>query len=160
MEKILTFFITLMVSTSVFAASDSYDDNASDVPSMHSVKKLIKKENYQGAIDKLFVIEKEKSNNANVYNLLGYSHRKLQRYEKAYDYYQAALKIKPKHKGANEYLGELYVETDRLAEAQQQLEILKEICSTKCKEYKQLKSVIDAHQNSQLLQRIKEFSVN
>ena len=53
-------------------------------------------------------------NNPDVYNLLGYSHRKLDQLEKAFVNYRKALKLDPRHLGANEYIGELYLRTNNL----------------------------------------------
>jgi len=55
------------------------------------------------------------------------------------------LEIKPDHNGINEYLGELYVTTNRPDLAKERLEVLKN-CS--CKEYQQLKDVIDGTKKS------------
>ena len=61
----------------------------------------------------------------------------------AEQYYNRALELDPKHKGAMEYLGELYVETGRMDEANQMLSRLDNACFLSCSEYKQLKSVIE-----------------
>ncbi|MGH1540569.1 MAG: tetratricopeptide repeat protein [Arenicella sp.] len=144
MSKIFLVVMLLVLSVPAMADGGQYNDTSSDKPTVRTVKKLLKKEQYQQAIDKLLAMEKKDSNNADVYNLLGYSHRKLQRYDEAYDYYQQALTLEPEHKGANEYLGELYLETDRLEQAQKQLQILEGICSKSCREYKKLAKAIES----------------
>ena len=53
--------------------------------------------------------------------------------------YLAGLKIKPNHNGINEYLGELYVQTDRIDKAKGRLEVLK---NCNCDEYKELELII------------------
>jgi hypothetical protein len=68
-----------------------------------------------------------------------YASRKLGNFEVAEKYYLEGLKIKPDHKGINEYLGELYVETDRIELAQERLEVLK---NCKCEEYEELAELI------------------
>ena len=55
-------------------------------------------------------------------------------------YYLKGLKIKPKHLGINEYLGELYVQTNRIDLAKQRLEVIK---NCNCEEYEELKELID-----------------
>ena len=57
-------------------------------------------------------------------------------------FYLAALKINPKHAGANEYLGELYLQTKRPEEAKKILEVLK---TCNCEEYKELKEKIEKY---------------
>jgi len=74
----------------------------------------------------------------------GFANRKLGNRELAFDYYQAALKISPDHRGANEYLGEFYVETGRLDLAQAQLQKLERICEFGCEEVQELKRWIAA----------------
>jgi tetratricopeptide (TPR) repeat protein len=81
-------------------------------------------------------------------SLLGFSYRKTQNYENALTMYQWALKVEPRHRGANEYLGELYLETDQFDKAMQQLEILDSLCTFNCKEYSTLKKAIDTYQKS------------
>lgn len=113
---------------------------------MSSVETKIDAKQYQSAIDELKTIVAKDANNADAYNLLGFSNRKLKRYDIAEDYYQQALQLEPKHKGAMEYLGELYVETDRMDEARQMLVRLDEACFLSCNEYRQLKTVIERKQ--------------
>ena len=60
-------------------------------------------------------------------------------------YYDAALRIDPKHRGALEYSGELYLMTSRLARAEQQLAALDKLCFLPCEEYTDLKKAIARH---------------
>jgi protein involved in temperature-dependent protein secretion len=55
-----------------------------------------------------------------------------------------ALKLDPNHKGANEYLGELYVDMGDMAKAQAQLAKLQQLCPSGCDEYSELKKAIDS----------------
>lgn len=105
---------------------------------------LMEYEMYEDAITYLLRADKEEPNNADINNLLGFNHRKLGEYKKANHYYQKALRIDPKHKGALEYLGELYVETNQLGKAKQQLARLDAVCSFRCDEYKKLKQAIES----------------
>ena len=81
-------------------------------------------------------------------NYLGYSHRKLGHTEKALGYYQQALEIEPKHRGANEYLGELYLELKQLDKAEERLKVLSTACNA-CEEYVELKEKVEAFKNGQ-----------
>ncbi len=69
----------------------------------------------------------------------GFANRKLHNYELAISYYSAALKLAPDHRGANEYLGEYYVETGQTAKARQQLVKLEGICKFGCEEAEELR---------------------
>jgi len=80
---------------------------------------------------------------ADANNLLGYSYRKLGQQKAAFMYYQRALAIEPNNRGANEYLGELYVEMNDLPKAEAQLTKITQLCGTGCDEYRDLKAAID-----------------
>lgn len=69
----------------------------------------------------------------------GFANRKLHNYEVAVSFYSAALKLQPDHRGANEYLGEYYVETGQLARAKEQLVKLDGICRFGCEEAEELR---------------------
>ena len=79
-------------------------------------------------------------NQADTLNYLGFALRKLGNFEEAEKYYLEGLSIKPDHYGINEYLGELYIQTNRIELAKERLEVL-ENCN--CKEYNELKEVIE-----------------
>lgn len=69
----------------------------------------------------------------------GFANRKLHNYDVAVSYYSAALALNPEHRGANEYLGEYYVETGQMAKAKQQLVKLDTICKFGCEEAEELR---------------------
>jgi hypothetical protein len=107
-----------------------------------SIRKMIEDKNFTAALAALKIADQEFSNNAEVNNLLGYSSRKLKLYKPAAVYYAKALKINPKHLGALEYQGELFVETKKLSDAKKNLAKLKSLCGVTCEEYLDLKKVI------------------
>ena len=113
---------------------------------MSGVEAKIDARQYQSAIDELKTIVAKDADNADAFNLLGYTNRKLKRYDIAEDYYQQALTLDPNHKGTMEYLGELYVETDRMDEARKMLSRLDKACFISCSEYRQLKTMIERKQ--------------
>jgi tetratricopeptide (TPR) repeat protein len=83
---------------------------------------------------------------ADVYNLLGFSLRKTGDYARALTFYKKALDFDADHKGAHEYLGELYVETGQLPKAQEQLAVLVRLCPQGCEEREDLDRAIAAAQ--------------
>ena len=87
----------------------------------------------------------EKPNKADTLNYLGFTTRKLGDYENGEKYYLQGLEIEPNHIGINEYLGELYVATNRLNLAKERLKIL-EKCN--CEEYNELKEIIEGTKKS------------
>ena len=86
--------------------------------------------------------------NADAYNMLGFSYRKLGDVEKAFENYNRALAINSKHWGANEYIGELYLELDQIDKAEEHLDRLGRACYFACGEYKELKAEVEQYKAS------------
>ena len=103
------------------------------------------KKRYAKAQKLLLKSNSEKPNKADTLNYLGFTTRKLGDYENGEKYYLQGLEIEPNHIGINEYLGELYVATNRLNLAKERLKIL-ENCN--CEEYTELKQIIDGTKKS------------
>ena len=100
---------------------------------------------YEKALEYLIKSNKEKPNQPDTLNYLGFATRKLGDYEKGEEYYLLGLQIDPGHKGINEYLGELYVVTERIDLAKERLSVLK---NCNCEEYKELKEIIEGKKQS------------
>ena len=152
MKKIiLSFIITfIFISNSIAAGSSSSSDSKSKydqaVKLIEIAKKNEKKEkldkaqsNYKKAIKLLLKSNKEKPNKADTLNYLGFTSRKIGDFENGEKYYLQGLAIEPNHVGINEYLGELYVATNRHNLAVERLEVLRD-CN--CDEYEELKAII------------------
>ncbi len=114
-------------------------------PDFVEAVKLLKADDYAAAIPLLQKSVDADPTNANAYNLLGFSHRKMGDVEAALAHYGKALELEPQHRGANEYLGELYLELGRLDEARERLEVLDDACFFGCDEYWELKAKIKAY---------------
>jgi Tfp pilus assembly protein PilF len=143
-STILVLLTGLLVATSVQAAgSDSSSETAAD-SAYKIAEAAVKSKDYSRAAMLFSRVVKDDSSNANAWNYLAFSHRKLGKVDEAEMEYKKALILNPDHKGAHEYLGELYVETGRTALARQLLDRLKVICGTDCEEYEALQQVIDA----------------
>ena len=157
-NSIISFFFTILLINSSFSAGSSSSgsgDNGSsktrtqyDMALSHikAAKKFEKKDKFEKAekryqkAQKLLIQSNNKfPNKADTLNYLGFTTRKLGDFENGEKYYLQGLAIEPNHVGINEYLGELYVATNRHNLAVERLEILK---SCNCKEYDELKSVI------------------
>ena len=100
---------------------------------------------YEKAQKLLLKSNKKKPLQADTLNYLGFTTRKLGDYENGEKYYLLGLEIDPDHKGINEYLGELYVVTNRLDLAKERLNVL-ENCN--CEEYDELKEIISGTKKS------------
>lgn len=103
---------------------------------------LIKGEKYDEAIPLLQNVVADNPRDADAWNYLGFASRKIGKLDEALGYYDKALKISPNHKGANEYLGELYLMMKNLPKAEEQLAKLKAICPTGCEELEDLEADI------------------
>ena len=150
---ILLLFTYTILTTNVFSAGSSGGDGAKKLSSYDSAVNRIKKAKkyekkgkekkakkmYNEALKYLYKANKEKPFDPDTLNYLGFANRKIDNIKDAEIYYLMGLEIDPKHNGINEYLGELYVYTDRHNLAVERLEVLK---SCNCKEYEQLKAVI------------------
>ena len=104
-------------------------------------KAMVTAGDYAGAVTILEKIVAKDPANADAFNLLGFSNRKLGNMDKALGYYNSALALNPNHVGANEYLGELYLEMKNLPKAQERLDVLTTTCS-KCSETADLAKLI------------------
>lgn len=108
-------------------------------------QKLIKKGDYAGAIEKLDKLLAKAPDDADVLNLLGYSHRMLGHNDQSLDFYKRALAQNPGHRGANEYLGELYLQMNDLPSAKAQQQKFTLLCPAGCEEREDLDKAIEAY---------------
>ena len=83
-------------------------------------------------------------NDANGWNYIGFVSRKLKNFDDAERYYAVGLEINPNHVGILEYQGELYIETNRLEMAEENLEKLNDLCIFNCTERNELRSLISS----------------
>lgn len=108
-------------------------------------KALVAAKEWADAIIQLEESDKAQPNNADTNNLLGYSNRKLGKLEVSLAYYKKALAVDPKHLGAHEYLGELYLMMKDPNKAKTELATLSKLCGLKCEQYLDLKKAIAAY---------------
>ncbi len=141
--------VVLVFATTVARAAGS--DDTPENRDLAAARELINKSSYAEAIPLLEKAVAAEPKNADAYNYLGYSHRKLGDREKAFAFYSKALEIKPRHLGANEYMGELYLEQGELQKAEERLAVLDKACFFGCDEYTELKEAIEDYkkQNGQ-----------
>ena len=149
----LLFLLTMQFSYSNAVAdpssSNDYDDESKPVNiDYKSGYNEVSNGNYQLAIKYLLKAAKTSPDNPDVYNLLGFTHRKLDKLEESFMYYNKALKLNPRHLGANEYIGELYLKTNNLKKAKEHLKILDDICFFGCDEYEDLKISIGKYEKN------------
>ena len=162
-KKFLTILLFVLISSPAFSAGSSGGSSGGGeekpVTQYQIAEKMIKKakklekknktdkaqKHYKKAIGYLLKHNKKFPADPNTLNYLGFTHRKVGDYENAEIYYSMGLELDPKHVGINEYMGELFVVTNRLDKARERLAVLKD-CN--CKEYDELKLVIEGKKES------------
>lgn len=129
--------IVVLLAASPVLAVDNLESSGG--PDLTSVRAKIEAKDYQGALTELRDLA-EDNQQADVYNLLGFTLRKTGDTKSALTYYDKALALEPDHKGAHEYLGELYLQTNEVAKAKEQLSILNGLCPSGCEELEDLQA--------------------
>ena len=120
----------------LYALAEKHINNQSYDKSLKLLKKLTKRED----------LGKKR---ADIYNLLGFSYRKLENpdLDKSFAAYMMAIELDPSHLGAHEYLGELYLMRDQKDKALIILEKLDQLAGSNTEEYRELKIAIDEYQS-------------
>ena len=156
---LLVFFLLIININFSFSASSGSNENSNQKTNYEKAVSLIKaakkyekkgkvekaEKRYQKAQKLLIKANKKNPKNADTLNYLGFTTRKLGNFEQGEKYYLQGLDINPNHIGINEYLGELYVVTNRVDLAKQRLEVLKD-CN--CEEYSELEAIINGSKKS------------
>ena len=150
---IIVFTISLFNYSSMYAAGT--DSGGNDNANLYKqgkklvlrAKKLEKKNKkekaknlYLKALGKFQAAYKKDKKNADILNYLGYTLRKTGNLKEAEDFYLEGLELDAGHLGINEYLGELYVQTNRIELAKKRLQVLN---GCNCEEYDELKELIE-----------------
>jgi len=135
---VLSLLLSVASATGAFAVDNI---TTRDAPDLTAVRAKIDAKDFKGAVAELQTML-VKYQHADVYNLLGYSLRKSGDPKQALTFYRKALDFDPQHKGALEYLGELYVETGQIDKAKENVALLKKLCPDGCKELTELEQSI------------------
>ncbi|MES3004311.1 MAG: tetratricopeptide repeat protein [Pseudomonadota bacterium] len=125
------------------APSDDGDDQAllAD-PDYAAARAALKAGDAGSAVERLQQALKRFPDNADVHNELGFAHRKLKQFDKAFQHYRRALEINPTHRGAHEYIGEAYLMVGDQPAAERHLAALRSICLLPCEEFRDLETAI------------------
>lgn len=134
---------SIAMPSDVFAAgSGDYSSSTTINKSVKSAEKKISKGDFKAAYNELSKAVKTDADNADIHNLLGYSARKMGNYDASKAHYTEALNLDPKHKGALEYMGELYLTLNQPDEAEKLLKRLDAVCWLGCDEFDELEEAI------------------
>ena len=116
--------------------------------SLYKGARAIEAGDYQLAVKYLKKAVRLNPRNADGFNFLGYSYRKLGKFDPAFENYEKALALDPNHLPANEYIGEAYLLVGELAKAQEHLAILRRLCSAGCGELDDLEKAVAGYKEN------------
>ena len=130
------------------ASSGSSGSNESSGKADHFDRgqKAFENGDWKDAIKNLKKAVAEDSGNADAFNLMGYSYRRMGEADSAFAAYAKALDIDPDHRGAHEYLGQTYLLVGDPEKAHEQLHILTDLCGEECEETVKLRNAIKQHE--------------
>ena len=152
MKQVVSHLLTAALTATLIALAAGPSRAADTAPSpseaagpLKAARALIADKKWAAAIEELKRVDDKASADWN--NLMGYSLRKGKTpdYAGAAKYYDAALRIDPKHRGALEYSGELFLITKNLPQAEQRLAALDKACTFGCPEYTDLKKAVQRY---------------
>jgi Flp pilus assembly protein TadD len=123
----------------------SESDQAQLDPDFAAGKRALAAADWKGAIVALELALLRDPRNADIQNYIGYAYHRLRQLGPAMGHYQQALTFNPRHRGAREHLGELYLALGEPIRAEEQLAALKEICLIACGELADLERAIAAY---------------
>ena len=129
-------------------ANRSTPSSASKDGNFERGQQALRDGSWQDAVDYFEKAVADDAKNAEAYNLLGYTYRRMGKADPAFEAYAMALDLDPKHMGALEYLGETYLLVGDLAQAEAQLALLKDLCRRRCKEADKLRKAIGRYNAS------------
>jgi len=143
---LLFFVIAATIAPALHSVDTEEEPGAAALgPDYAAGKKAIEAKDWNAAI-KLFSSSAQRApDNADIQNYLGYAYRNAGKLDAAFEHYQRALKLNPKHRGAHEYIGEAYLMVKNLAKAEEHLAALDRICLLPCEEYSDLKAKVAAY---------------
>ena len=156
MKKILVLLLFVSFNAIGAGTSSSTDDSTQTADKIIKLYELAEKhidnQSYNKSLKLLKKLTKREdlgTKRADIYNLLGFSYRKLENpdLDKSFAAYMMAIELDPSHLGAHEYLGELYLMRDQKDKALIILEKLDQLAGSNSKEYKELKIAIDEYQS-------------
>ena len=146
LAALLAVSVIMPAGTTAFAAggggTGSYNAGETGSVGFRRARELVGQGNYAEAIPRLEQVALEEPDNADVFNLLGFSYRKSGDTGRAAPNYEKALQLNPKHRGALEYQGELFLMLGQPEKAEANLAKINEICWLKCDEARELENAI------------------
>ena len=144
---------SLLVGLALYATpvladpTDEEPESARIDPDYATGKKAIEAKDWTTAIRTLSSAALRDTRNADMQNYLGFAYRNAGQMTQAFEHYERALKLNPRHRGAHEYLGEAYLLVDNLPKAEEHVTALRAICLIPCEELEDLQAKVSAYRN-------------
>jgi tetratricopeptide (TPR) repeat protein len=150
MRRVMVVALLSSLAGTAWAAGGGGGGGAKPAPSkspeVSKAEKLIKDKKWDEAVQVLQAAAETDGSNADVFNWMGYAERNRGNTDAAFADYEKALRLDPKHLGAHEYVGETYLIVGNVEKAKEHLGALRDLCGTRCKEYKDLAKDIQEYQ--------------
>ena len=135
----------LAAPTVVAEPYETNPDAAARDPDYAAGKQAMEKKDWPEAARRFAKAAAGDPDNPDLQNYLGYSYRNLKQFDLAFKYYKRAIELDPRHRGAHEYIGETYLMTGDVVNAEKHLAALREICLLSCEELEDLGKAIVAY---------------
>ena len=145
---VLAWLVVAAAAGPVAHAADLSPPKAAAADPLAEARVLVKSRQWPAAQAELRRVNATSS--ADWQNLMGYVARKSSPpdLDAAERHYLEALRIDPRHRGALEYSGELYLMKGDLARAEAQLAVLDKACLFGCEEYTDLKKSVQRYKSA------------
>ncbi len=144
--RLAALLLSALVLAALSTTARCRDDPPPYVSAEHDAgRKAVAAKDWSSALKALTTAAQKEPDNADIHNLLGFSYRNSGQLDLAFRHYERALTINPRHLGAHEYVGEAYLMTDNLAQAERHLAELRRHCSRVCEERDDLEKAIAAY---------------
>ena len=135
---------TIILPTIPAITGSAYGAGSSDPPpSLRSAVRNLELNKYTDALVELQDLARRQPSNADIQNYLGFAYRKIGQWALAEKHYARALALDPDHRGAHEYMGQLFIQTGRLDRAEALLTNLERLCPQGCEELNTLTAAFD-----------------
>jgi hypothetical protein len=117
-------------------------------PDFAAGRKALAAGDWRTAIAALRLASLRDPRNADIWNYIGYAHRRLGELGPAMEYYQQALALNPRHRGAHKHVGEVYLMLGDVAKAEEQQTALTQVCLIGCLELGELERAIAMYRDA------------
>ena len=149
MRRLAAVAIAMMAMAVALAAAGAPTDEESDElqlePDYAAGRTAIEARDWPAAIRLLLSAALRDTRNADIQNYLGFAYRNSGELALAFNHYNRALLLNPRHRGAHEYLGEAYLMIDSPGKAEEHLAALRKICLLPCDETGRLEKKLAEH---------------